>query len=162
MVFSSRIDRWLLLLLAGALAAPFVVAIWLGYQGKHAFALLVASLGGLDLLVVRALVWPVQYVLTPEALEVHSGWIRVRIPYERIERVVAYHLWRDALIPTPSVGFSLRDALCIEYVRRRPTRLVITPEDTDVFLEALAAQHAALRRTGPREVVRVASIPFTL
>ncbi len=155
MVFASRVDRWLFLLLAGALASPFVLAVWLGSQGQRALALLVVGLGIFDVFLVRVLVWPVRYVLTSKALVVHSGWIRIQIPYERIERVVAYNIWRNVLIPTPWVGFSLRDALCVEYAKRRRAQLVLTPEDADGFLDALAAQHAALRRMGPREVVRV-------
>lgn len=155
MVFASRVDRWLFLLLAGALASPFVLAVWLSSQGQRALALLVVGLGIFDVFLVRVLVWPVRYVLTSKALVVHSGWIRIQIPYERIERVVAHNIWRNVLIPTPWVGFSLRDALRVEYAKRCRAQLVLTPEDADGFLDALAAQHAALRRIGPREVVRV-------
>jgi hypothetical protein len=155
-VFRPKIDRWLAILLVGAFLSPWLLAGWLIYRGEREVALVLVLVGGMDLFLARALLWPMRYEVTPEAVVVRSGLVRLRVPYGRIQRIVAHHPLRDFSLRALSLGLSLREALRIEYGRmRRPSWLVIAPEDADAFLEAVARHDPALHRTGPRELVRI-------
>ncbi|WP_397545954.1 PH domain-containing protein [Rhodothermus marinus] len=155
-VFRPKVDRWLAILLVGAFLSPWMLAGWLTYRGDEEIALVLVLVGGMDLLLARALLWPMRYEITPEAVIVRAGLVRLRVPYSRIQRIVAHHPLRDLSLRALSFGLSLREALRIEYGRmRRPNWLVIAPEDADAFLEAVARHDPALHRTGPRELVRI-------
>jgi len=155
-MFRPKIDCWLAILLAGFFLLPWVLAGWLSYRGEREVALVLVLVSGLDLFLARALLWPMRYEVTPEALVVRAGLVRLRVPYVRIQRIVAHHPLRDFSLRALSLGLSLREALRIEYGRtRRSSWLVIAPEDADAFLEAVARYDPALHRTGPRELVRI-------
>ncbi len=128
-VFRPKIDRWLAILLVGAFLSPWLLAGWLIYRGEREVALVLVLVGGMDLFLARALLWPMRYEVTPEAVVVRSGLVRLRVPYGRIQRIVAHHPLRDlSLLRALSLGLSLREALRIEYGRmRRPSWLVIAP-----------------------------------
>lgn len=153
-VFRPKVDRWLAALLVGAFLSPWMLASWLTYRGDEEIALVLV--GGMDLLLARALLWPMRYEVTPEAVIVRAGLVRLRVPYGRIRRIVTHHPLRDISLRALSFSLSLREALRIEYGRmRRPAWLVIAPENPDAFLEAVARHDPALHRIGPRELVRI-------
>ena len=155
-VFRPKVDRWLAALLVGAFLSPWMLASWLSYRGEREVALVLVLVGGLDLFLVRALLWPMRYEVTPEAVIVRAGLVRLRVPYGRIQRIVTHHPLRNISLRALSFSLSLREALRIEYGRmRRPNWLVIAPEDPDAFLEAVARHDPALHRTRPRELVRI-------
>ncbi len=160
LVFRPKIDRWLAVLLAGCFLLPWGLAGWLSYRGEGEAALVLVLVGSVDLFLARALLWPMRYEVTPEAVIVRAGLVRLRVPYERIRRIVAHHPLRDFSLRALSFGFSLREALRIEYGHvQRPSWLVIAPEAVDAFLEAVARHDPALHRIGPRELVRASATP---
>ncbi len=156
MVFRPSVDRWLALLLTGSFLLPWMLAGWLSYRGDVEIALMLALIGGLDLLLVRALLWPMHYEITPEAVVVRAGLVRLRIPYDRIQCIVAHHPLRDISLWALSFSLSFRNALRIAYGHpKRPSWLVIAPENADAFLDAIARCAPGFHRLGPRELVRM-------
>jgi len=129
MVYRSKIDAWLAVVIGGAMAAVVVACVELIARNPPAmmvqlFAILVAGIGLPTWILVST-----RYQLTREALLVRCGPGRWRIPLQDIKRVTPSRNWAS------SPALSL-DRLCIEYGSRA---LLISPRDADAFLRDLDA-----------------------
>lgn len=140
--FPSKVDTLVGLLLA----VPPLSAMWtlLGAlrAGHGLDALLVYALMPVVLILViyGALLFPVTYGITGDELIVRSGWVRARVPLERILAVVPTHA------PWSAPALSL-NRLEVSWGPGRLERTRISPRERDRFLELLAAR-TGLERHG--------------
>jgi len=82
LVFPSRVDAWLLAVLALAVG----LCVWQGVATGSAVSL---AIGAATLAVVLALTVPCRYTLEADHLAVRCGLIRQQVPYARIRGVEA-------------------------------------------------------------------------
>lgn len=148
LVFRSRVDRWLGVILAIlALAGPVEVGvgIYLLVSGGSSEAgwTLIGS-GAFLVLLMVLVVWPVRYVLEGDRLVIRFGVFRSRIAYDRITGV---HPTRT-LLSSPALSM---DRLQVDY-KRGVGMALISPLDKAGFLAALAARAPHLMLEGDRLV----------
>jgi len=130
--FKSKVDRWLLLVIA---APMVIVAVVIGVTAtrlSHLSAVMLAMLVVPLVLGVALPVWiflGTSYTVDRDALTVRCGPITQVIPVRSITRIVNSRSIESA----PALSL---DRLTIEYGTGR--RVVISPEDKPRFLEALA------------------------
>ena len=133
LVFTAKIDAWLLILIAGSTVVCFWLALSEAGQVRWGTALI--------LLVSAATpVWMVlstSYTLGGTQLRVRCGPFRWTIPLAEIRDV------RPTRSPLSSPAPSL-DRLRIDYGKRRS--VMISPRDKEGFLRELAARTANARR----------------
>lgn len=131
MRYQSRIDWYLALALLLAPALPAVLAI-----AQHRYFLLLISV--LVLVLYRCLVFPLFYEVLPDAIVIHSGFLKTTIRYTDI---LSVRQTRNAL---SSPALSL-DRIEIKY---QPGQMVlISPQEKAAFLTELQARVPALRAT---------------
>ncbi len=127
-VFPSRIDRWLAIVLASSVLVSLGVALILPFALPGAIGLTVAALllasGGLQLWLLRA----TDYTVDDSHLQVRCGPFRWRIALQDIHRVI------PTRSPLSSPALSL-DRLRIEYGDGRA--LMVSPADKAGFLAAV-------------------------
>lgn len=135
MVFRSKIDAWLglLLLVAGGAVAGASVQLMVAPIG-------VARLLGLPLLALGAglplwLLATTRYAVEPELLRIYSGPMRWVVPLREITRVAR------SRNPLSAPALSL-DRLRIDYGKGR--WCLVSPADRDGFLRALKARGVAV------------------
>ncbi len=138
MIYRSKIDAWIAVLLvcapAGLLAAAILPAVL-----QHDFRGLTPIC--IMLVVALALMWPLYYEITDAELIVRSGLIRWRIPLTGIVRV------RPTNSPLSSPALSL-DRLEIAYEKNgRPKKILISPQDKEGFLLNLRSRAPQLHPT---------------
>lgn len=140
MTYATKVDWWLALLVAAAVASGPVIAFVTAPNPEEGLrvALQVAIYALPALAVIFLLAWPVHYKVEEQELVVRSGLLlRWKIPYERITRVRPTHN------PLSSPAWSL-DRLQIDW---DGGMILISPKDQGRFLEELAAR-AGLERRG--------------
>ncbi|MEO1083914.1 MAG: PH domain-containing protein [Acidobacteriota bacterium] len=131
MRFTSKVDIWLILTLAIALASvgyAFVMALLSG--DPTAIAIMV---GAISLAVVPS-VWmflSTYYDVGPDTLTIVAGPFRWRVPLDKIERVRASR----SLLSSPALSL---DRLEITHSGGR--RVLVSPKDKEAFKAALAPQ----------------------
>ena len=136
LVFNSKIDGWLLVLLVSSalasLLASAVILISLA-PGPRALA------GGITLIGAVLPVWllvSTRYVLTADLLVVRSGPFRWRIPIREIKEIVPTNS------PLSSPALSL-DRLRVVYGQKR--WIMISPLERERFLRELTLRREASR-----------------
>ena len=131
MRYRSKVDWWLaaIIVLVPLILLAIAVAMLVSGDTEAAVGvgLALVAVIGLYLLIV----WPVEYVLEPDALVVRFGVIRSRIPYSSIRSV------RPTRVPIASPALSL-DRLAIDAGRGLP--VIIAPVDRERFLADLATR----------------------
>lgn len=140
LIFPSKIDRWLLALIAVPLAISVgaTVSALLAHPPFEAVLLIV----GLEALVLGFISWTfrsTRYLVGDREVIVRSGPFRWRIEIATIESV------RPSRNPLSSPALSL-DRLEVRYGRGRA--LLISPEDRTGFLDAIVARSPGLVRSG--------------
>jgi membrane protein YdbS with pleckstrin-like domain len=144
--FPTKIDRWLVVVLLGALTAMLVSAVAVARTAQTPAQLMAALCTPLlPVGLVALLSWPTRYELHADELVIRSGVIRYRIPYADIRGVA------PSRNPLSAPAWSL-DRLRIERARGYA---LISPRDRAGFLEALAARTPQLVREGEQLVARV-------
>lgn len=139
--FVSKRDAWIVALLWIASLVDFAVAVWLLLGGGHGTPAFVAPL----LLLAGAFqlhtLYGTDYTIDGPDLRIRASVFRWRVPLAAIESI------EPTRNPLSSPACSL-DRLLIRYGRRR---VMISPEDREGFLRALAARgvRAATRSPGP-------------
>jgi hypothetical protein len=127
-VFRSKIDLWLLLVLAAAMALPLLQTIEALRNGSNSLPhLLIFVLLGSSFL---WLLLSTKYTVTSDALVVQSGPFRWRIVKNEITKIVP----SKSIISSPALSL---DRLRIDYARGRNS-ILISPKDKDGFLKAIA------------------------
>ena len=136
--FRSRVDWWLGAILVAVPALGLVAAVTLQASGDPGEA----TVGWIALIGIGALyigvVWPIAYELAEDELIVRFGLCRSRVPYRSIREV---HPSRS-ILAAPALSL---DRLAIDAGQRFAA--VVSPDDRDGFLDALAARAPHLERT---------------
>jgi len=148
MIYHSKKDLWIVLLVSAAVLLPFVLGIYnLVVRNGNAeagwYLLFVGTLTGA---IVLWLTCPLYYKITSSELVVRSGFMHWRIPLSSIEEV---HPTRN---PLSSPAWSL-DRLQVDYRKDTKTgSILISPEDKQGFMRELAASAVGLEMRGERVV----------
>lgn len=140
MVYRSKVDAWIALLVGGgALVSVFVGAMLL-WQGQRLGWLVMLLMPGL----LRLMAWPIDYEITDSELVIRAGVMRWRVPLAAIVNV------EPTRNPLSSPAWSL-DRLRVRWRRGARIRWIqISPEDKLAFLLELAARDSGLRLEGNR------------
>jgi len=138
MTYATKVDWWLALLVAAAVASGPVIGFVTAPNPEEGLrvALYVAIFALSALAVIFLLAWPVHYQMQERELVVRSGLLRWKIPYERITRV------RRTRKPLSSPAWSL-DRLQIDW---GGDTILISPKDQERFPDDLAARTGLERR----------------
>lgn len=121
MSYRSRIDIWLVAVLAGTFIISLISLVpTLGLALAVLLELLVV-------MVLALLLWPCEYRLEPERLSIRSGLLNWRLRYA------------DILSADPSIDPTAAPALSLRRVKIRTTgrTFLVSPQDRDGFIAAL-------------------------
>jgi membrane protein YdbS with pleckstrin-like domain len=140
-VFPTKIDRWLAVVLATALAVQLAAGIALLAAPGVPYAVPTAlGVVVLPIALVALLSYPTRYELHPEMLVIRSGVARYRIPYADLRSV------EPTCNPLSAPAWSL-DRLKLV---RKKGYMLISPPDKPAFLHALAQYTPQLTLQGDR------------
>ena len=148
MIYYSKKDAWLVLMVWAAILLPFVLGIYnlaipSGNTWAGGYLLFV---GTLTAALVLLLTYPLYYEITSSRLIVRSGIMRKEIPLSSIEEV------RPTRNPLSAPAWSL-DRLRIDYRKNGGASfMLISPEDKVRFMRDLAGSDADLEVRGERVV----------
>lgn len=137
-IFKSRIDRWLIILLAAGIVAELGVVVALATQIRA--PLLVTALILASMLLAALVAWVVigiRYTVDRDCLRVAAGPFRWGIPLAEIVSV------ERSASPLASPAGSL-DRLLIRYGRNR--RILMSPADRRGFLRAIGREPGASQK----------------
>jgi hypothetical protein len=150
-VYRSKKDWWLVGLVWGGVAVPFLIGLYNVFApgGNLQLGWTLVRVGVITCAVVFILTFPLEYEITETHIVARSGVMRWRVALDSIDEVSPSR--NPASAPTWSL-----DRLRIDYRRDGATRaLLIAPKDKQEFLRDLAGSVAGLELRGER-VVRVA------
>jgi membrane protein YdbS with pleckstrin-like domain len=137
--YPSRVDAWLVVVLAVALAGTLYGGFSAG-PGERGEPYASLGLAAFIVALVVALVWPCRYVLEPEHLLIASGlFFRQRIPYRQITSV------EPSANPLAAPALSLR-RVRVSYGSRYQ---LVSPRDRDGFMRALRSRADLARAQCP-------------
>ncbi|MGH9787596.1 MAG: PH domain-containing protein [Candidatus Acidiferrales bacterium] len=142
MVYRSKVDAWIALLVGGGALVSVAVGAMLLWQGERLGWLVLLLMPGL----LRLLAWPIDYEVADSELVIRAGVLRWRIPIASIVNV------EPTRNPLSSPAWSL-DRLRVRYRPDRSGRprirwIQISPEEKQAFLLELAARDPALQLNG--------------
>ena len=135
--FNSKIDRWLLFLLAAVMVFEVVVmslAATRANEPGEAFFLIATALAIVAL--IGSMLIGTHYTVTGDTLRVVCGPFRWKVPIDAIESVEATRN------PLSSPALSL-DRLRIQYGKKR---IMVSPSDKAGFLRAIGQDPGNVRR----------------
>ncbi|MBZ0213861.1 MAG: PH domain-containing protein [Nitrospirae bacterium] len=135
--YPTKVDLWLFLLVGVGMLVGTVAVIAAGFETGEWVA---AGVFVLVWVLVGALAWPVEYVLSDEELVVRSGVIRWRVP---LGEFVSISATRD---PSSAPAWSL-DRLKISYGTKF---IMISPDRREEFLDDLEQRVRDARRMASR------------
>ena len=145
MIYRSKKDVWLVLIIALSLAFCFGAGILLLLNGTGSERMAGWVTIGVGVAVCALILWlsyPLYYEISPSSLLVRSGVMRWNIPLEDIEEVVPTNN------PLSSPAMSL-DRLRVSYkARGARTFVLISPQDKSGFINELASAAPGLQMTG--------------
>lgn len=123
LVFSSRVDAWLVLVIGAAIALCF-------FEAWRLQSTLAALVGGFTALLVLGLTVPCRYTLTEDHLLIRCGMFRRRVPYSDIQRI------------EPSRSMLSAPALSLKRVKISGVGRfhLVSPNDRELFIEVLSAR----------------------
>lgn len=136
-VFRSKVDTWLGIVMVGAILVTIAVSLTVSWLDEGSGAILMVPLILLGAALPAWVLAATDYTLTDTDLRVRSGPFRWRVPLHEIRSIAPTHN------PLSSPALSL-DRLRIEHGERK--WLMISPRDRDGFLRELESRRAALRR----------------
>ena len=140
MVYRSKVDAWIALLVGGGALVSVFVGATLLWQGQRLGWLVLLLMPGL----LRLLAWPIDYEVTSAELIIRAGVLRWRIPIASIVHV------EPTRNPLSSPAWSL-DRLRVRWRRGARVRWIqISPEDKQAFLSELTTRDSGLRLEGDR------------
>ena len=150
MIYYSKKDLWLVLVVWAAILLPFALGIYdITVPGGDAWAGgYLLFVGILSAAFVGLLTYPLYYQIASSRLIVRNGIMRKEIPLLSIEEV------RPTNNPLSAPAWSL-DRLRIDYRRDGKTSfMLISPKDKSKFMRDLAQSVAGLEMRGERVVRR--------
>lgn len=139
-IFRSRMDAWLLLLVASAAAAPLAASLWLAWHGSMRGVPLLAGWGAVMVLGLGLLGLPVRYTFRPEHLAIRSGILRWIVPYSTLRHA------SPTFSPLSAPAWSLRR---IRLECAGGFFILVSPDDRKQFMEELAGRCPHLAWSGP-------------
>lgn len=142
--FVSRVDGWLLGIVFGAAATPFLVGLWLATRGQWAGVTLLMLWGATMCLTIWALSWPTRYVFREQALEIQSGTLNWEVPYPSIRHA------KLSVSPMAAPAWSLRRVR----LETAASVILVSPEGRESFMEELAVRCPQLQRDADQLAVR--------
>ena len=148
MIYHSKKDAWLVLVVWIAILLPFVLGIYnlaipSGNAQAGGYLLFVGTLVAASVLL---LTYPLYYEITSSRLVVRSGIMRTEIPLSCIEQV------RPTRNPLSAPAWSF-DRLRIDYRKNSGASfMLISPEDKAGFMRDLVGSVAGLEVRGDRIV----------
>lgn len=128
MVFRSKIDRWLLIVMFAAAAFPFTQTL-AGLRDGSSWiphVLILGLLGG----IFSWLLLSTKYTVNQDTLLVQSGPFRWNIAKNEITQIVP----SKSILSSPALSL---DRLRVDYAGGRRS-VLISPEDKDGFLKAMS------------------------
>jgi len=137
MVFRSKVDTWLGIVIVGTISVTIAVSLTVSWLDEGSGAILMVPLILLGAALPAWVLAATDYTLTDTALRVRSGPFRWRVPLDQVRSI------RPTRNPLSSPALSL-DRLRLEYGGRK--WLMISPKDQEAFLRELESRRAALRR----------------
>lgn len=140
--YPSKVDGWLIPLLALPPISATIVCVSLAVSGKPGAALMGALILAFVAALYLGLIFPLRYGVGNEELTIRSGVCRKRIPLENITEV------RPTRNPLSSPALSL-DRLHVQFGTGLLGAVMISPDDREAFLADLAAK-AGLSQDGGR------------
>ena len=129
--FRSRIDAWLLALVAGAVLLPLAVGVGLALLGQTKGVLLLSGWGAVMGLLMYALSWPLRYTLRADHLHIRSGRLEWRIPYAAIRGAA------PSRYPLSAPAWSLRR---VRIDQADGSFILVSPADRESFISDLVAR----------------------
>lgn len=134
--FPTKVDAWLLLVIAGAFVAT-IASVYTAYRTDPAearFALLVI---GASWALIAALGFPCEYTLADDHLIVRSGLVRWRIPYADITDIApSREIWAAPAMSLQRVKISYG----------RGQFALVSPRERERFIAELEKRVQAARR----------------
>ena len=128
-VYYSRVDWWIVALLAGSLLFCFGLGVYLLCFDRTA-ALIVFGITACSVAFVLLLAVPCKYTLLDDHLLVQAGLIKYRIPYSEIRKI------EKSNNPLSSPALSLRRIK----ITKKKGFLLVSPIDRDQFIKDLSAR----------------------
>lgn len=128
-VYPSKVDAWLVVVLAAAVVFPLVLGAQLVFVSKAA-ALVCLGSSAFVMLVLAVAVVPCRYSLENDHLLVQSGLLRWKVPYKDIKAVEL------TTNPLSSPALSL-ERVRIDYAGGS---IMVSPAARSEFIEALRAR----------------------
>ena len=142
MLYRSKKDWWLVLLVWTAILLPFALGAFLIISGKTEAGWYLLFVGGVTGAVVLWLTCPLNYEITDSTLIVRSGFMRKEILLSSIQEVCP----TKNLLSAPA--WSL-DRLYVSYADgAKRSAALISPEDKVAFMRELAERVVALEARG--------------
>lgn len=121
--YRSKIDIWLIAVILAAIFLPVILA-W----GEPAILIIAATTAVPTALLTSWLFWATRYVVSDNALTIHSGFGKKTIPFEAIKSVTPSR----SLLASPAMSL---DRLEIRYGQNQS--ILISPKDKAGFLAAI-------------------------
>lgn len=137
-IYRSRVDAWIVLLIVGILAAVLVAISFESWQSGDWRPLIFAAISMVFTCgILGVVMFPVRYELGHKILKVQSGVIKWEVPIESIREI------RKTNNPLSAPAWSLK-RIRIDYDNQgHPAWILISPEDRDGFIAQLEARQAA-------------------
>jgi hypothetical protein len=134
--FPTKVDVWLLLVIAGALVAT-LASVYTAYRTDPAEARFALLIGGATWALVAALCVPCDYTLAEDRLIVRGGILRYRIPYADITDIApSREIWSAPALSLQRVKISYG----------RFESVLISPRERERFIAELEKRVQAASR----------------
>jgi len=141
--FRSKVDAWLVAVVAGAALLPLGVGVGLAILGQAKGVILLSGWGAVMGLMIYVLSWPMRYTLRADHLHIQSGQLQWSIPYASIRGAV------PSRNPLSGPAWSLRR---VRIDQADGSFILVSPADRESFIAALrerCPRLAAAARPGP-------------
>ncbi len=129
-VFPSKVDGWLGVVLIGMGVVPFVLALFMMLSVGFSEGVFTALIGVFNLGLLFGLTWPVHYTVTETELVIRFGLIHQSVRLDEIFLVEP----SQSLLSAPALSL---DRMKVHYDRSKGRSIVISPADRDGFYRAL-------------------------
>ena len=139
MRYRTKVDRWIVVLLAGAVALPMAITV-ASYMrmGTSPAVWLPLSIAALIIIIILIVAVPTRYEVTMDRLLIRSGFLRWEVPLAEIESVT------PTSNPISSPAWSL-ERLEVKWTGAgSPRSVMISPQRADEFLREVADREGAL------------------
>jgi membrane protein YdbS with pleckstrin-like domain len=143
--FRSKIDAWLVAIVAVAALLPLAVGVALALLGQTKGVLLLSGWGAVMGLMIYVLSWPLRYTLRADHLHIQSGQLAWTIPYAAIRGAV------PSRNPLSAPAWSLRR---VRIDQADGSFILVSPADRESFIADLTSRCPQLAsgrtaRSGP-------------